>query len=52
MRETRPEIIKVKSPTLRNLGNTFKSIEEKYALYELRMKMMQDEIEEYNKKST
>lgn len=52
VREHRPEIVKLKSPTLRNLGNTFKSIEEKYALYELRMKVMQEEIEEYNKKST
>jgi hypothetical protein len=34
------------------LGNTFKTIEEKYAIYEEKMRLMQEEIDEYNRKAS
>ena len=39
-----------KEPSLRNIGQAFRSIEEKYAKYEEKMMSIQQEMEEYNRK--
>lgn len=39
-----------KEHSIRNIGQAFRSIEEKYAKYEERMKTIQQEMEDYNRK--
>ena len=40
----------VEPPKVQSLGVTFKSIEEKYAKYEEKMKAMANEIDDYDKR--
>ena len=39
-----------KQASLRNIGQAFRSIEEKYAKYEEKMKSIHREMEDYNRK--